>query len=334
MTEAIQPNDQLQAIVTQAGLEPSKAQVVLAKFHDFFAIVAEWERRAKAITVTSAADVEAIKLAREGRLILKEKRVEVEKTRKTLKEDSLREGQTIDGIAKTLTGLIAPLETELAEKENFVAIQEQKRQDALRAERFPKLQAFGVDPSLYDLGRMPEEQFTALLDSFRIAKENEEEKRRVIEANRVKQEEENQRIREENERWRKEAEAKDRERLEQERQQREREQKIRDEEAAKRRVEQEEANKKLEAERRERERLEAEERQRKQAEEEEKKKQAAEERKAHRAPDKVKLIAFLNVIAKLPEPLMKTEEGAAIMSVFRTKLMDLVRDTRKQVEAL
>lgn len=334
MSETTQPNDRLQAIVTQAGLEPSKGQVILARFHDFFAIAADWERKARAITVTSAADIEAIKLAREGRLLLKQKRVEVEHTRRNLKEESLREGQTIDGIAKTLTGIIAPIETDLAEKENFVAIQEQKRQDTLRAERTPKLQAFGVDPSLYDLGRMPEEQFLILLGSFMIAKENEEKKRQEEEANRLKQEEENRRIREENERLKKEAEAKEKERIHQERQQKERERKIREEEEKKRKAEQEEANKKLEAERRERERLEAEERQRKQAEEEEKKKQAAEERKASRAPDKVKWIAFLNVIAKLEEPIMKTEEGAAIMSVFREKLMNLVYDTKKQVEAL
>ena len=49
-------------------------------------------------------------MAREGRLFLAQKRIDVEKARKALKEQSLRKGQAIDAIAKFLTSLIEPTE--------------------------------------------------------------------------------------------------------------------------------------------------------------------------------------------------------------------------------
>ena len=50
-------NNQLQIIVKESGLEPSKAQYILEKFQDYFEIAAEWEQKAKAIVVTSPSQV-------------------------------------------------------------------------------------------------------------------------------------------------------------------------------------------------------------------------------------------------------------------------------------
>lgn len=53
-------------------------------------------------------------------------RIEIEKTRKSLKEQSLRKGQAIDAIARFLTSLISPIEDHLRLQEDFLKIQEEK----------------------------------------------------------------------------------------------------------------------------------------------------------------------------------------------------------------
>jgi len=128
-----QPN-QLQLIVQQSGLEQSKAQYILEKFQDYFEIAAEWEQRAKTIVVTSANQVMEMQAARTGRLIMREKRLDVERARKELKEQSLREGKAIDGIANVLKALIIPIEEHLEQQEKFVEIQAAKLEAAHRAE--------------------------------------------------------------------------------------------------------------------------------------------------------------------------------------------------------
>jgi colicin import membrane protein len=50
-----------------------------------------------------------------------------------LKENALREGQTIDAIAKILTNLILPIEEDLENKEKFAEIQEAARKAAEKA---------------------------------------------------------------------------------------------------------------------------------------------------------------------------------------------------------
>ena len=130
----------LQIIVKDSGLEQTKAQIILDKFSGFFKLAAEWEARAKTIVVTSELNVDEMALARTGRLLLREKRLSIERTRKDLKEQSLREGKAIDGIANVLKGLIEPIEEYLEAQEKFVETRDRKkaeeasRVEAIRAE--------------------------------------------------------------------------------------------------------------------------------------------------------------------------------------------------------
>lgn len=126
--------NQLQVIVRESELEPTKAKVLLENFKDYFDIASEWETKAKAIVVTSETQKEDMAKAKEGRLILKEKRVAVERVRKSLKEESLREGKAIDGIANVLKAVIVPIENYLEQQERFVEIQEEKKLEAKRLE--------------------------------------------------------------------------------------------------------------------------------------------------------------------------------------------------------
>jgi len=130
----------LQVIVSESGLEPSKAKVLLENFSDYFGIADEWEKKAKVLVVTDETQITEMKMAREGRLFLREKRIAVEHTRKKMKEQSLREGKAIDGIANVLKAIIVPIEEYLDEQEHFAENKLKAEEEARRLEAEKALQ--------------------------------------------------------------------------------------------------------------------------------------------------------------------------------------------------
>lgn len=126
--------NQLQKIVQESGLEQTKAQQILEQFQNYFEIAADWEKKAATIVVTNETQTAEMEMARTGRLFLRDKRIAVEKARKKLKEQALREGQAIDGIAKTLKALIIPIETHLEKQEKFVEIRQKEAEEKKRLE--------------------------------------------------------------------------------------------------------------------------------------------------------------------------------------------------------
>ena len=127
-------NNQLEIIVKDSQLEPTKANYLLGKFQDYFNVTDEWETKAKSLVVTNATQTAEMEMARTGRLFLRDKRIAIETVRKNLKEDSLREGKLIDSIANTLKALIIPIENYLERQEKFVELQEEAKLEAKRLE--------------------------------------------------------------------------------------------------------------------------------------------------------------------------------------------------------
>ena len=125
---------ELQVIVAESGLSETKAQTLLDKFSGYFAMAADWEAKAKMLIVTDESQVAEMKMAREGRLFLKAKRVELEKTRVSLKADIVREGKGIDGIANVLKAVIVPIEEYLDDQEHFVEHKRAAEEEARRME--------------------------------------------------------------------------------------------------------------------------------------------------------------------------------------------------------
>lgn len=140
ITPEVIPQNQLQTLVVQSGLPASKSQVLLERFTDHFKLAAEWAKKAKDIIVTSGDQVVTIKHARAGRLLLKEKRLEIENIRKILKSDALKEGQAIDRIANFLKDLIIPTEEHLDRQEHFVEYKKKAEDDAKKIEIERKFQ--------------------------------------------------------------------------------------------------------------------------------------------------------------------------------------------------
>ena len=132
--------NQLEKIVKDSNLESTKAKYILDNFKDYFDLASEWEMKAKTLVVTRDDQVAEMKMAREGRLFLREKRLAVESSRKKLKEQSLREGKAIDGIANVLKALIVPIEEHLDRQEHFVELKKKAAEEQKRLEIEQKIE--------------------------------------------------------------------------------------------------------------------------------------------------------------------------------------------------
>ena len=165
---------QIDELIGTGVIEKTKADYIKEKFEDFTQAIEEWCEKANAIVVTEETQKELMAEAREGRLLLKAKRIEVEKTRKSLKDQSLNEGRLIDSVAKYLTGLIEPAEKHLELQEKFIEIQEQNKRIQLKADRTELLQPYKdvIDPNSIQLDLITDEAFTSILNYAKFAQEN------------------------------------------------------------------------------------------------------------------------------------------------------------------
>lgn len=321
-------------IVQASGLEQTKANYILEKFQDYFRIAADWENKAKSIVVTSADQTAEMKMAKAGRLFLKAKRVDIENARKELKEQSLREGKAIDGIANVLKALIQPTEEYLDRQEHFVELREEEERNRRASERIAEVQSIGFHPDFYDLKNMPEEDYRRLIDGERAAIQARVDILKKQEEDRIAKEkaeaEERERMKAENERLRKEREEAEAKR------------KVVEDQAKKERAEAEAREKKLKAEqeeklrkeREERERAEKELKARKDAEAKAKKDAEEAKRKAERAPDKAKLIALADTIDSIPLPAVVSAEANLVSGQARGLLAKVSAFLRERAESL
>ncbi len=227
--------NQLQIIVKDSGLPKTKAEYILEKFQHYFKMAAEWEEKIKTMVVTDVSQTTEMEMARVGRLFLREQRIKIEKSRKELKEDVLREGKVIDGIANVLKALIVPIEEHLDKQEHFVEnkakeeaerkrIEEEQKaeEERIRQEKIlmlhnerkqivlPYLQWWDWNLAFANLGELPEEDFKNIVSGLKQKKDEYDKKQEEIrieneklkiekeraELDRKKQEEENRKERE------------------------------------------------------------------------------------------------------------------------------------------
>jgi hypothetical protein len=287
--------NQLQVIVRESGLEATKANYILIKFQDYFKIAAEWEQKAKTIKVTNADQKVEMQMARTGRLFLREKRIAIENARKELKEQALREGKAIDGIANVLKALIEPIEEYLEHQEKFVELKEQAKIEAEQIEKEKELEE----------KRKQKDKEKMQLENERLKREAEirekkiKEEREKAKEDHLKQEEALKKQKAINEKAKLEAD------------------RIKKETEAK----QKEIDTKLEKERKEKEKLETELKAKKDAEEKAKKEEKERIEAQKKASDKDKLLLLADNIAAIMLPEVK--------SVSAQKIIEKVNDQLK-----
>ena len=175
------PKNELVEIVNASGLEKTKADFILTHFQDYFKIASEWEVKSKTIKVTDASQTTEMGMAKVARKMLSQKRIDIENARKELKEQSLREGKAIDGIANVLRALIVPIEQYLKTQEDFVEIQAAKKaeEDRIEAERKAEEDRIAKEKA------EAEERERMRLENERLKKEA-EAKEKALEAERRK----------------------------------------------------------------------------------------------------------------------------------------------------
>lgn len=331
---------QLEKVVTESGLAIQEGEEIKKSYLPFLAQLAEIQSQATKINFDSPAEIDET-IARELRL----KTVKVRTGSKELK-DERKKGYLLRGNLEQAAYNLIEASCKITEDvfnnvEKAREIAEKKRKEQLRIDREEKLSPYTESVTMYPLGEMSEEQFSELYAGLRTAhemkleaeKKAEEKRLAEIEAEKIRQEN----IRLENERLKKEAEEREkvmqteREKTRKENEEKERLAEIerkknveilkaQQEKAAKERAE---LLAKAEAERKEKERLEKEISDKKAAEEKaeterlkaieiEKKIRLAAEKKAKLAPDKDKLLQFMQAINDLPRPEVKSIEAANI----------------------
>jgi hypothetical protein len=173
--------------------------------------LAGWRAEAYAIDLMPAWGMGQQKMAREIRLGLKDVRCDVERARKTLKEDAVRRGKAVDGYANVLKYLCQPVEDKLEQIEKMAEYKEAERIQKLIEARTALILSEGGDATIYNFGNMTDEAFAIILQSAQDARVKREEEAKRMEEERIAKEQADIAAREaqrkENERLKAEADA-------------------------------------------------------------------------------------------------------------------------------
>lgn len=170
----------------------------LQKFNVTDATISEMREKFLPLAIQGIQDKQGYIAVHEARMSVKAVRIEVEKTRKELKEESLRWGRMVDGEAKRITELLLPIEKDLEtkqkaiddEKERLKAEREREAKERL-SRRVQALVAEGVVATAIDLQALDcltDESFAA--EVARAKKLNEERKAKEAEEATAKKAEE------------------------------------------------------------------------------------------------------------------------------------------------
>lgn len=325
---ALALDGQLTRIIKDAKLEPDSEKLVLTTFSPLMLRVQEWSVKVDSLIPQGREPTKSEhKVISDTRKTLTKLRTSAEKERKRLKADALSFGKTVDSANNRLLELVEPLEEKLRAAEEYAERQEAARKAELLATRTAELTALNVVPTLYNLAEMPEDVYNGLLASSKTAFENAKIAAKKAEEDRIAREkaeaEERERIRQDNERLRREAVERERvaaeERAKAEKERKEAEEiarKQREEIEAKARAEREAAEAVLAAERAKAEAA------RKIAEE-----QARKERERIAAENAKKLAAEREQARKIQEA------AAAALAAERKKAEDAAAEAKRLQEA-
>lgn len=163
----VMPKNQLAVMVSD--LPKEKSTILMGKFATFFADAELWAKKAKAIKVTHESQKAIMEQARQGRLFIRKVRLDVEKCRKELKEQSLREGKAIDKVANFLKDALEPIEVHLDRQEHFLEYKEAEKEALIQAEVERKME----EERLAEEKRKEEELEVTRRENERLRKEAE-----------------------------------------------------------------------------------------------------------------------------------------------------------------
>ncbi|MFA5355773.1 MAG: hypothetical protein WC302_03560 [Candidatus Paceibacterota bacterium] len=284
--------------------------------------------------------------ARDLRLKIRDNRTKgIEVWHKTTKDYFLKGGQFVDAIKRKEIAVNERMEDDLDKIEKYQENREKELKEQLKNDRAALISPYVEDVNTFMLGEMTEDAFNKLLAGAKLQYDMRVEAEKKAEEERIAKEKadaaERERVRLENERLIKEAEEREKQ-IAAEREAAKKEQEKKDallkKEREKADVERKALEDKAKKEREEREKLEAEikakEDAKKKADEAEKRRIAAEEKKAKLAPDKTKLLNFMQAINDLSRPEVKSIEAADIASKANIMLVQVANYIRDNANKL
>lgn len=170
---------ELAVVGKENQLEVSKVEGLLQQFGQPFLEARQLAAGYAKLVVTDENDTEGMKKARDLRLQLRQVRINAENTRKQLKEDSLREGKAIDGMANIIKAIIVPAEQHLEQQEKFAETLAAERKATRKAERTHELSQYMDNVFIFNLEEMDDDQYAQVLED---AKAKWESKQAAIKA--------------------------------------------------------------------------------------------------------------------------------------------------------
>lgn len=160
--------------MTKTDVLPPVAAEAIAKYSPTDAAIAKMRDEFMPIRVEGVDDKPGAAKAHEARMVVKNHRVAIEKTRVALKADALAFGRAVDSEAKRLTAMLEPIEDHLREQEEIVTKEAERRRLAEEAKRAEVLRSRMVELSKVrspliqaDVERMDDAAFDAALASAR-----------------------------------------------------------------------------------------------------------------------------------------------------------------------
>lgn len=355
--------NQLEEVVKNSGLQIQEGEEIKKSYIPFLNQLAEIQEQSVKINFETPAQIDEM-IARDLRL----KTVKIRTGAGLLKDDRKRMHLLKGNLEQAAFNLIAAsckiAEESFTQVEKAREIAEEKRCQELKITRENELTPYSefLIPGT-DLAHVSEDTYQKILRGAKLQLEYRIEQQKKAEAERIAREKEQERIRLENEKLKKEAEAKEQqilferkkaeEEAEKARQlaeaklkaEREKAEAIRKEQESKARKEREDAAEILRIEQEKAAKLQAEikakEAKELQAKKEAEAKAIADEKarqlaekKAKAAPDKMKLIALAGLLKGLNLPEMKTDEGEKILSdvkILITKISTFIEEKTSEL---
>ena len=342
---------QLEDVVKNSGLAIQDGEDSKLAYLPFLSELSEIQSQTSKINFDNPTDIDE-KIARELRLKIVKIRTGSSSLKDSRKKIHLLRGNLEQAADNLISASCKLTEEVLFNVEKARELKEKQRKESLMIERLEKLSTICEDALIYPLGELSEEAFNDLYLGMKAAKdaklkaEQEAEEKRLaeIEAEKKRQAERDA----ENLRLKAEAEAKEKQLLferkkAEELAEKERianakvlaEQKAKAEKERKRleAIALEEQNKKNELERQLREK-EAKELAEKQAKEKAEKERITAEKKAAKAPDKEKLISFINSIQPPVNPSLNSEEANMVLSEIQSKFQGFKNWAQSEISKL
>jgi DNA repair exonuclease SbcCD ATPase subunit len=116
---------------------PSHIETELAKFTITDAAIATMAEKYMPLSINGLDDKDGYDKVHAARMVVKGKRVEIEKIRKELKKDALAFGKAVDGEAKRITALLEGIEGHLSDQQS--AVDDEK--ERIKREKIEAIQA-------------------------------------------------------------------------------------------------------------------------------------------------------------------------------------------------